>query len=169
MGIFDFLPSFATAIDLPSIQGALLIALMSIAQVLGQFAFGYLSDLNLSVSGLASCCCLAAAAASLIFWGLAKSMAFLVPFSLIYGFFAFGYGTMRVAMGRAVCNDASTVFTTYAVFVFLQGVGNILVSPISAALISGPTQRGHFAVGKYDGAVALTGASSVSAALIIDG
>lgn len=162
-----FLPSFAASLNLPSIQGALLIALMSVAQVLGQFAFGYLSDLKISVSVLAVACCVSAAAASLVLWGLAKSIALLVPFSLVYGFFAFGFGTMRVAMGRAVSNDPSTIFTTYAVFVFLQGVGNVLVGPISAALISGPAERGHFAVGKYGGVVALTGASSALAALII--
>lgn len=162
-----FLPSFASAVNLPSIDGALLVALMSIAQVLGQITFGYLSDLKLSISALAAGCCLAAAVGSFIFWGLAKSMALLVPFSLIYGFFAFAFGTMRLAMGRAVCDDPSTIMTTYAIFVFLQGIGNVLVSPISAKLISGPTQRSHFAAGKYDGVVALTGASSVSAALII--
>ena len=162
-----FLPSFAAAIDLSSIKGALLLAIMSIAQVLGQFFFGYVSDKRISVGILAIVCCIAAATATLIFWGLAKSMAFLVVFSLLYGFFAFGFGTMRVAMGRAVSNDPSTIFATYAIFVFLKGVGNILVSPLSAALISKPTMQTHFAAAKYDGIVLLTGTSSILAAVVI--
>ncbi|PLB37621.1 MFS general substrate transporter [Aspergillus candidus] len=162
-----FLPTFAASLSLSSRNGALLIAVMSIAQVVGQFAFGYLSDLNLSVSVLAIVCCFAAAAAALIFWGMATSMVFLVLFSLLYGFFAFGFSTMRVAMGRAISNDPSTVFATYTIFVFLQGVGNILVSPVSAALISGPAVKGRFGAGRYDGVVLLTGVSSAAAALIM--
>lgn len=74
---------------------------------------------------------------------------------------------MRVAMGRAVSNDPSTVFATYAVFVFLQGVGNILVGPLSAALISGPTILGRFGTGKYERVIVLTGTSSAITASVI--
>ncbi|KAI1409063.1 MFS general substrate transporter [Hypoxylon sp. FL1857] len=162
-----FLPSFAATIDIPPIGGALLVALMSIAQVLGQFAFGYISDKKFPVSFLAIICCIAAAVASLTFWGLAKSMAFLVIFSLVYGFFGFGFGTMRVAMGRAVSDDPSTVLSTYSIFVFLQGIGNVIVGPVSAALISPSSERERFAAGKYEGVVLLTSSSSVLAALII--
>lgn len=162
-----FLPSYAAAVDLPSIRGALLLALMCIAQVLGQFTFGYLSDKSFSVDSLLMACCAAAAIAAFIFWGLAKSMAFLVIFSILYGFFGYGFGTMRVAMGRAVSDDQSTVVALFALFVFLQGVGNILVTPLSAALISGATVQERFGVGEYKGIVILTGASSVLAALVI--
>ncbi|KAJ8098320.1 MFS general substrate transporter [Lipomyces tetrasporus] len=162
-----FLPSYAASIDISPIKGALLLALMSIAQVLGQFAFGYMSDKNLSVSFLAIACCVAAATASFILWGLAKSMPFLTVFSLIYGFFGFGFGTMRVAMGRAASGDPATVFAIYAMYVFLQGVGNVLVGPISAALISGAVTRERFGAGKYGGIVILTGTSSIVAALVI--
>ncbi|KAL2798029.1 MFS general substrate transporter [Aspergillus keveii] len=172
MGFFFpsvFLPSYAASLDLPSVQGALLLAIMSVAQVAGQFAFGYLSDKTLPVSILATSCCVMAAAAALIFWGLAKSLVFLILFSLLYGFFGFGFGTMRVAMGRAVSDDPLTIFATYAIFVFLQGVGNVLVSPISAALIGGNAVRERFAVGRFDGVVILTGVSSVLAAVVIGG
>ncbi|KAI0833944.1 MFS general substrate transporter [Hypoxylon sp. FL0890] len=162
-----FLPSFASSIGMPPINGALLVALMCIAQVLGQFAFGYISDKNLPVSFLAIVCCIAAAVASLTFWGLAKSMAFLAIFSLVYGFFGYGFGTMRVAMGRAVSDDPSTVLSTYSIFVFLQGIGNVVVGPVSAALMTASTEREHFAAGKYEGVVLLTSSSSVLAALII--
>ncbi|KAK9242033.1 MFS general substrate transporter [Lipomyces tetrasporus] len=162
-----FLPSYAASIDISPIKGALLLALMSIAQVLGQFALGYMSDKNLSVSFLAIACCVAAATASFILWGLAKSMPFLTVFSLIYGFFGFGFGTMRVAMGRAASGDPATVFAIYAMYVFLQGVGNVLVGPISAALISGAVTRERFGAGKYGGIVILTGTSSIVAALVM--
>ena len=164
----EFLPSYATSIGLKSIKGALLLALMSIAQVLGQFAFGYMSDKNLSVGVLATSCCVSAAAASLALWGPADALWSLIAYSLIYGFFAFAFGTLRVAMGREVSDDPSAVFATYAIFVFLQGVGNVLVGPISAALTaSKAVSRGHYGAGKYDGVVILTGTTSFLAALII--
>ena len=163
-----FLPSYASSLGMPAIKGALLVAIMSVAQVLGQFAFGYMSDKHVSVSILAVICCIATSAASLTLWGLGKSMAFLVVFSLIYGLFGFGFGTMRVAMGRAVGDDPSTVFATYAIFVFLQGVGNILVGPISDSLMSSkPLIREGYGAVKFEGVIILTGASSFLAAMVM--
>ncbi|VUC26994.1 unnamed protein product [Clonostachys rosea] len=162
-----FLPSYASAIGISSLNGALLLAVMSISQVLGQFFFGYLSDKSISVTLLSMVACVAAAAATFALWGLGKSMAMLVPFAIVYGFFAFGFGTLRVAMGRAVSDDPSTVFATYAIFVLLQGIGNVMVGPLSAVLMSKPVMRGAYSAGQYDGVVFLTGASSALAAMII--
>lgn len=164
-----FLPSYSTSVGLPAIQGALLLALMSIAQVIGQFTFGFMSDKNLSVGLLAVSGCVAAAAASFALWGPAKSMPLLTIFSLVYGFFAFGFGTLRVAMGKAISNDPTTVFTTYAIFVFLQGIGNVLVGPVSASLLTGPISRDGFGAGKYGSTIIFTGGSSMVAALVIGG
>lgn len=163
-----FLPSYASSIGMSSFQGALLLALMSITQVLGQFACGFLSDKHLPVSLLAIVCCITTSAASFTLWALGKSMVHLVLFSIIYGFFGFGFGTMRVAMGRAVSDDASTVFSIYAIFVFLQGVGNILVGPLSTSLMSSEVaMRGRYGAGKYEGVIILTGTTSLLAALIM--
>ena len=162
-----FLPSFASSLNISSVNGALLLSVMSISQVLGQFALGYLSDKNLSVSLLAAICCIVGAVSSFTLWGLGKSMTLLILFTIVYGFFSFGFGTLRVAMGRAVSDDPSTVVSTFSIFVFLQGVGNILVSPISAALMSAPTAIERFGTGKYGGVIILTGTSSVLAASVI--
>lgn len=164
-----FLPSYATSLGLSSTDGALLLSLMSAAQVLGQFVFGYLSDRNLSINKLTSLCCLVAAVSSLLLWGLGKTMLLLIFFSLLYGFFAFGFVTMRVAMGRAISDDASAVFATYTLLVFLQGVGNVLVGPLSAALLTGPVRRESYAAGQYEGLVLTTACTSMAAAVIIAG
>lgn len=162
-----FLPSFASSLNISSMNGALLLSVMSISQVLGQFALGYLSDMNLSVSLLAAVCCIVGAVSSLTLWGLGKSMTLLILFAIVYGFFSFGFGTLRVAMGRAVSDDPSNVVSTFAIFVFLQGVGNILVGPISAALVAAPTAAERFGAGKYEGIIILTGTSSAVAASVI--
>lgn len=162
-----FLPSYATSVNISSSRGAILLAVMSGAQVLGQFAFGYMSDKQLSVNVLSVVCCIAAATASLSFWAFGTSFALLAAFSLVYGFFGFGFGSMRVAMGRTIDSDPSAVFALIAVFVFLQGIGNVLVGPLSAALLTGPMVRKQFGLGRYSGLVILTGASSTLAALVI--
>lgn len=164
-----FLPSYATLVGLSSLNGALLLALLSIAQVVGQCALGYLSDKSIPVGILSVICCLVAAMSSFTLWGLGHSMPLLAVFALIYGFFGFGFGTLRVAMGRAISDDASVVFSTYSIFVFLQGIGNIIVSPISAARIRPSTDTSMYAGGSYNGNVWLTGATSIFAAIIISG
>ncbi|KAH8801394.1 major facilitator superfamily domain-containing protein [Xylogone sp. PMI_703] len=162
-----FLPSYATSVNISSARGAALLAVMSAAQVLGQFAFGYMSDKKLSVGILSTVCCVAGAAASLTLWGLGTSVPLFIGFSLVYGFFGFGFGTMRVAMGRAIDNDPAAIFVLFAIFVFFQGIGNILVGPLSAALLTEPIVRGHFGAGRYAGLILLTGTSSSLAALIV--
>ncbi|ERS97448.1 hypothetical protein HMPREF1624_05615 [Sporothrix schenckii ATCC 58251] len=162
----NFLPTYASSIGMSTTGGALLLSLLSIAQVLGQFAFGYLSDKNLPVSVLAGVCCTVAGAASFVLWGLSTSLAWLIPFSIIYGFFACGFGTMRVAMGRDVHGDP---LATYAIYVFLQGVGNILVGPISAALTRKPVSMADYGCAKYAGIILLTGATSLLATAFIAG
>jgi len=51
-----YLPTYATAIGLNSTQGALVLAVMSMSQLLGQFGFGFMSDKQVSVSKLAAIC-----------------------------------------------------------------------------------------------------------------
>lgn len=156
-----FLPSYAADIGLSSTQGALLLALMSAAQVFGQFAFGYLSDKRFSVSSLVLVCLAFSAGGTFIFWGLSKSLPMLVVFSIIYGFFAYGFGTMRVAMGTAVSDDQSAMVATYAILVFLQGIGNVLVSPISASLISNVVSLSDFGASSYKWPIVFTGGCMV--------
>ena len=69
-----YLPSYAAFIGIGATKGALLLAIMCIAQVLGQFAFGYVSDGNRwSVSLLAVICSVVASGATFTLWGFAKS------------------------------------------------------------------------------------------------
>lgn len=162
-----YLPSYATAIGTDSTKSALLLALMSIAQVLGQFAFGCLSDNKLPVNLLAVTCSIVASSTIFILWGLAKSLGLLILFSMLYGFFGYGFGTMRVAMGQAVSDDSSAAVATYAGFVFLQGIGNVLVGPISAMFISPRTDLEDYAAGKYKNLVIFTGSCLLLSGLII--
>jgi predicted MFS family arabinose efflux permease len=90
-----YLPSYAASIRLSTIKGALLPALMSISQVCGQFTFGYLSDHRISLNLLIVTSLLAASTAVLTLWGLAHTLATLLIFSLVHGFFGAGYVAME--------------------------------------------------------------------------
>lgn len=162
-----YLPSYATAVGLSPTQGALLLAILCVAQVLGQFTFGYLSDKKIPVSLLATGCCVMSTAATLGFWGTAKSEPLLLGFSLVYGFFSYGFGTMRVAMGTEVCNDPSAAVAMYAIFVFLQGVGNVLVGPISAALMVREVQVDTYGALRYSSLIIFVGVCMFASAAVI--
>lgn len=161
-----FIPSYAHTLGLPSQQGALSLALMATAQTLGQFAFGWLSDKTIPVSILAGSCCVVAAVATTTLWGLAKSLPVLVIYSIVYGFFAYGFGTMRVAMGQAVSEQQSAVVATYSMFVFLQGIGSVLVGPISSALMSNTSNIAEYGFGQYGKMVIFVGGTSLCGGLI---
>lgn len=51
-----WLPTYATSVGLSTTQGALILAVMSVSQLLGQFSFGFLTDKQISVSTLAVTC-----------------------------------------------------------------------------------------------------------------
>jgi predicted MFS family arabinose efflux permease len=116
-----YLPSYATSIGLSSSEGALLLALLSISQVMGQLSFGYLSDHRLNLNLLIMISTLVSAIASLALWGLARSLAVLIVFSLVYGFFGAGYVAMWARMGSAVSSEPTAALATFSLFCFQQG------------------------------------------------
>ncbi len=162
-----YLPSYATAIGLSSTQGALLLSIMSLAQVFGQFAFGWVSDKKVPVSVLAIICSFVTAIATFALWGMAKSLGLLLVFSIVYGFFGCGFTSMRAAMGRAVSDDPSAVVATYSILVFVQGVGNVLVGPISSGLLKGKVYVGGYGIERYKALVIFAGGCMAASALTI--
>ncbi|KAL8627222.1 hypothetical protein Q9189_007072 [Teloschistes chrysophthalmus] len=107
-----FLPEYAASIGLSGSQGALLLALMNLGQVLGQWTFGILSD-RMSLNPLLVLSTTVAAIASFTSWGLAHDLAPLVVFALIFGFFAYGFCSMRARMGTAVSEEPTAALATF--------------------------------------------------------
>lgn len=103
-----FLPSYATLVGLQGSRGALLLTLMSVAQVAGQFGFGYISDKKIPLNALISISALIAATATLTIWGLSRTMLPLAFFAVLYGFFGAGYTAMWARMyvtNTSICGD----------------------------------------------------------------
>lgn len=162
-----FVASYAIGVGLSSTQAAALLAVMATAQTLGQFVLGWLSDQKLHVSLLTSVCCVVAAVATATLWGFGKSLSLLLVFSMLYGFFAFGFSTLRVAMGRAVSTDQTAILATYSTFVFLQGIGNVMVGPLAAGLMHGGFEVDDYGAGRYRGVVVFVAATSMLGAVVI--
>ncbi len=152
-----YLPSYATSIGLSGAKAALLLTLMSLAQVGGQFTFGYLSDGKLPINALMSVSLAVAAIATFSAWGAARSLAPLIFFALLYGFFGTGYTAMWARMVTAVSEEPSAHQAMFGLFNAEKGIGNVLAGPISAGLLSISTDTGGYARGMYKSVVVFTG------------
>ena len=162
-----FLPSFATALGCSHARGALLLALLFLAQVLGQFVLGWMSDGKVQIEILAFLFPLASAVVVFALWGVAHSFATLAVFAFLYGFSAGGYNALWARMGMKLSDQPSAGITTYAIFCFLRGIGNVLTGPVSGRLIREELTRNAFGIGRYRNVVCFTGASMVSSSLCV--
>ncbi|CAG9982767.1 unnamed protein product [Clonostachys byssicola] len=131
-----YLPSHAASLQLGERSGALLLALMSVSQVGGQFVFGFLSDRRVPINVLACLSTAVAAVASLTLWNLATSLPPLIVFALLYGFFAAGFTAIWARMSTAITDDATSMPIVFSLLNFGKGVGNVLAGPIGGLLMS---------------------------------
>ncbi|ORY07784.1 major facilitator superfamily domain-containing protein [Clohesyomyces aquaticus] len=171
MGFFFpslYLPSYASSIGLGITKGALLLALMSISQVAGQFIFGYLSDKKLSLNTLIVASALVAAVATLGAWGPARSLSPLIVFVLLYGFFGAGYTAMWARMASSVSEEPSASQAMFGLFNCGKGIGNVLAGPIGAGLLRWSSGDVGYDVGNdvgiYKSVVIFTGVSLILSA-----
>ena len=160
-----FLPSYATSLGLTPTIGALLLALFSVAQVFGQLASGFLSDGHLPLHFLMFIFPFVAGIAAFTIWGFSHSLAPLIAFALLYGFFGAGYVVLWARMGTALSEDPTAAMATFSLFAFQKGVGNVLAGPISAALILGVTDTANYGVTRYQNIVIFTGAGMLLSSL----
>lgn len=162
-----YLPSYATSIGLSSGQGALLLALLSITQVAGQFSFGYLSDHRVPLIVLVITSTMVSAIASLALWGLARSLTVLILFALVYGFFGAGYVAMWARMVSAVTEEPTAALATFSLFCFGKGWGNVSAGPISGKLIRSGIAIGSYGILKYRLVILFMGACMLGSAFSV--
>lgn len=130
-----FIPSYATLVGLSSIQGAMLLAIMCVTQVMGQMTFGYLSDHRLPLDALIISSTVVSGIATMTLWNLARSLPPLVIFSIVYGFFGAGYVALWSRMGTVVTQQPAAAFMIFSLLSFGKGLGNVFAGPISAGLV----------------------------------
>ena len=163
-----YLPSYASSLGLSSRTGALLLALMSIAQVLGQSSFGYLSDRRQASSGslmiMMSLVSTLISGVAMLTWGVAKSLAPLCVFAIVYGFFGTGYTALWGRMGTSVTKDSTSAFVAFGLFNFGKGLGNVLAGPVGGGLLKAKVQGGGYGVGRYEGIIVFAGSCMLASA-----
>ncbi|KAF5676483.1 monocarboxylate transporter 2 [Fusarium circinatum] len=130
-----YLPSFATSLDLGARSGPILLAVMSVSQVAGQFVFGYLSDRKLPLDILACSSTLVAAVTTLTIWRLADSFPVLIGFTIMYGFFGAGFTAIWARMSTTITDDATAGPIVFGLLNFGKGVGNVLAGAIGGLLV----------------------------------
>ncbi|OQO11351.1 hypothetical protein B0A48_05607 [Cryoendolithus antarcticus] len=163
-----YIPSYATANGMTPLLGALLLTLMSIAQVLGQLTFGYLSDQpRIPLPILAGSSMLISSLAVYTAWGLAHTFPVLAAFALNFGFFGAGYTALWGRMGMAVSSEPSAAFAAFGLLNVGKGIGNLAAGPLSGALLRKGVEAGGYGVGRFGAVVLFSGTClAVSAAVL---
>jgi MFS family permease len=156
-----YLPSYAVANGLGDVKGAVLLALMSVTQVLGQMSFGYLSDGKVPLNALAMVSTMVSGVAVYACWGLAHSFSVMIVFSLLYGFFGAGYTALWGRMGMAVSTEPTGAFAAFGFLNFGKGIGNMLAGPVGGALLKEMVDVGSYGTERFGRVVLFTGACMV--------
>ncbi|EXJ92425.1 hypothetical protein A1O3_00976 [Capronia epimyces CBS 606.96] len=137
-----YLPSYASSLRLGGKSGALLLALMSVCQVGGQFVFGLLSDHKVPLDLLACLSTLVAAVACLAVWRLAHSLPVLIIFAVAYGFFGAGFTAIWARMSTAITDDVTAGPIIFSLLNFGKGIGNVAAGPVGGFLVSSSKSTG---------------------------
>ncbi|KAK0942070.1 hypothetical protein LTR29_006315 [Friedmanniomyces endolithicus] len=145
--------SFAEGLGLSTSTGSGLLALVSLAQVLGQLGQGLVSDrvniyMPLAISALIP------GLGALLLWGPAKGLAYLASFAIAWGLFSASYSVLYARMCTFVTDmsddgtdDHENVsMLLYGFFSFERGISNVLSGPISSWLVD---QQRAIDVDKY--------------------
>ncbi|QDS77728.1 hypothetical protein FKW77_004403 [Venturia effusa] len=152
-----YLPSIATSAGHSATEGALLVAVLSIAQAMGQFGFGYASDRKIPLNILVLISCMCSGTAIIFLYCLApKTLACLITFSLTYGFFAGAWISLWSQMGTTIYGGKPpTTLVSLSLLCFGAGIGNVAAGPVSAKLIN--LRWDKPGAGKYDLVMIFTG------------
>lgn len=162
-----YLPTYASSLNLGAKSGALLLALMSVSQVGGQFVFGFLSDRKVPVNILACLSTTIAAISCLTMWRLGESLSVLIIFAIMYGFFGAGFTAIWARMSTAITEDVTAGPMVFSLLNFGKGIGNVLAGPIGGFLISNSRSAGAVTSVSYRWIIVFTGVCMFSSACTI--
>ncbi|KAH7907855.1 MFS general substrate transporter [Hygrophoropsis aurantiaca] len=135
---YVWLPTFATALGANSTEASLTLALLNVCVSLSGVFCGILGD-KINPWVLATCSASFATFAIFILWGLAaNSLGGLIAFGVLFGLIGGGWTAMWASLIKPMAAEDPEVATTLFGYLFLsRGLGNILSTPISTALIIG--------------------------------
>ena len=166
---FIYLPVFAVQLGHGKETAALILAIGNIGMLVGDLAFGQLSD-KVDVNILVFVSSGVSAVATFVLWGLfgsgSSSRGVLTAFALLFGIFGGGFVVLWARMGTLFGErDAVTVYSAMS---FGRGVGGILSGPFSQILISrvAPAALKGFNDTKFGGLIVFVGSCMIASALL---
>ncbi|KAH8667008.1 monocarboxylate transporter [Xylariales sp. PMI_506] len=160
-----YLPSYASAIGLSSTMGASILAINNVSTVVGQVAFGFISDRTQNVLLLVCASSLVSSIATLTLWGFASSATLLIVFALIFGLFGGAFVVLWNKFGTYLSEDPQPV---YSLMSFGKGIGSMVVGPISARLLDAQITSGY-GMGRFKLLIIFLGATMFCSSLGILG
>jgi MFS family permease len=163
---FIYLPTFTTALGYSSGQGALILALANLAQILGEVGFGLVSDC-VNVYMLVIISSTVSSVSTFLLWGFGANLGMLIAYAVVFGASGAGYIALWARMGTLFGEkDAPMV---YSVMCAGRGLGSIASGPISSALLMGDVVKGNFGAGRFKYLVLFVGiclAASTTSGLV---
>ncbi|KAB5595997.1 Mitogen-activated protein kinase organizer 1 [Ceratobasidium theobromae] len=134
-----YIPTFAQDMMLSDNQASLAVALLNGSSVVSRVSLGHLSDIFnpwvLTMFTLA-----AASVITFVLWGVVVTI-IATPslYALLFGALAGGFSSLWTGFVRPIAKDDTTAATSMLGMLMLsRGLGNVLSTPISSVLISGP-------------------------------
>ncbi|KPI40862.1 uncharacterized protein AB675_10755 [Cyphellophora attinorum] len=151
--------------------GAQTLALLNLAQILGEILFGRLSDL-LCVHLLALASTSIASLSTFLLWGFATNKGTLLAYGFVFGFSGAGWLALWARMGMLFGEKDSMM--VFALLNAGRGVGGIISGPVSVALLGDAVRRkegaGGWAMGvehgKYRDLTIFVGVCMAASALL---
>ncbi|KLO06695.1 MFS general substrate transporter [Schizopora paradoxa] len=143
-----YLPSFASSLGgLDASDASLTVALLNGASLASRITLGILSD-KLSPFAIGMLCAFGTALVTFLLWGVvavraASHFSGLLAFGIAYGALAGGWTSLMVGFVRPVSTDDPRLATNLIGLLYaVQGIGNILSTPISTSLFhSAPSTK----------------------------
>ncbi|KAG8760587.1 hypothetical protein FRC14_002589 [Serendipita sp. 396] len=170
-----WLPTFASELHLNATNSSLALSLLNGASLIGTLGFGALTD-HMDTWLLAFSTLLGTCLATFVGWGvISYSLAGLIAFGMAYGVLAGGWSSFWPGFIKTVVSqeDPRLATTLMGYLMFSRGLGNILSTPITAAMahpkgLSAVQGRLGFGVGngKFENVIVYTGTCFAGASLI---
>lgn len=162
-----YLASYAHMMGLPAITGAVITAVFSLSSAPGGLILGMLSD-RLKPTTVILISSLGSTVAVFALWGMARHIALLVLFAVVYGFFAGGFSSTYPGVLHEMKREDEGVDSGLVMGMLLggRGVGFLAGGPASGALLksawSALEGMGHLGYStQYGPVIVCTGATAL--------
>lgn len=131
-----YLASYAHTMGLPTITGAVVMAVFALASAPGGLCFGILAD-RINPTTVILISSVGSAVAVFALWGFAKHVALLVLFAIMYGFFAGGFSSTYSGVLHELKTEDESIDTGLVMGLLLggRGLGFVAGGPASGALL----------------------------------